>query len=352
MNRNAENRGRDFGADAVRIAALFMVLWVHFFLRNGFYYSKVTDAGGFFTVMWRIVCMCCVPLFLMLTGYLKCGKPWDRNYYRSLLPVLCTYVLVSAIQLLYKTLILKEAASAGEWFLSLLRFELANYSWYIGMYLGLFLVSPVLNLAWRACADRRAHRGLVLTMICVTFLPATVNGTVLGNLMPEYFSSLYYATWYVIGAYIRTYQPRPRRRHLALLLLAGSALLACANIATRTEPDRFYSGMNVWYNGLIPGAMATAAFLLLYQFESENRIVQRAAAFVSDMVLELYLLSYIADSRIYVLFYGEYPLCAFLPVGILMTAAVFLLTFLPAMGVNRLSRWICGRRKGAGIGQG
>ena len=43
---------RDFGADIVRITALFMVLWLHFYLRNGFYYTEITDLSGFIAVMF------------------------------------------------------------------------------------------------------------------------------------------------------------------------------------------------------------------------------------------------------------------------------------------------------------
>ena len=52
MDKNIEKKtlkadDRDFGADVVRIAAGIMVLTLHFFLRNGFYYRELT---GFFGI--------------------------------------------------------------------------------------------------------------------------------------------------------------------------------------------------------------------------------------------------------------------------------------------------------------
>ena len=117
---------RDFGADIVRITALFMVLWLHFYLRNGFYYTEITDLSGFIAVMFRPILMCCVPLFMILTGYLKCSKKWDLRYYRSLFPILVSYLLISLIHLPYKIFFQDQHASIGDWILQILRFELAN----------------------------------------------------------------------------------------------------------------------------------------------------------------------------------------------------------------------------------
>ena len=96
-------KNRDFGADVVRITALFMVLMIHYFLRNGFYYREAAGFFGFTALMLRSATLCCVPLFMMLTGYLKCGKPWNPAYYRSILPILFSYLMISLIHLPYRT---------------------------------------------------------------------------------------------------------------------------------------------------------------------------------------------------------------------------------------------------------
>lgn len=343
---HAERReDRDFGADIVRITALIMVLWLHFYLRNGFYYSEITDAAGFAAVMFRPVLMCCVPLFMMLTGYLKCSKKWDYGYYRSLLPILLSYLIISLIHLPYKALFREQTASLGEWILMIFQFELANYSWYVGMYIGLFLLSPLLNLMWASCRSRKAHLGVVLTFAALTFLPATVNETPLGSIVPAYFQSVYYITYYLLGCYIRTYRPRPKQWLCALFVLVTAAVLGGANILTRTEASNYYSGFSTAYNGLIEGVMNTAVFLFLYQFDSKKAPLRKLAAHLSGLVLEIYLLSYIADTNIYVMYYKQYPMRLYLPVGLAMTSAVFLLTYPAAFAVNRIVRRINGGRR-------
>ena len=151
------SKEREFGADLIRILALILVYWVHFYLRNGFYSSEAPGVWGFIAVLFRPVFMCCVPLFLMLTGYLKCGKEWSWKYYLSLIPILISYVLISAIHLPYKIFWLKETLTVRGWIKEFLAYELAEYGWYIGMYIGLFLLSPFLNMLWNHIKKKEAH---------------------------------------------------------------------------------------------------------------------------------------------------------------------------------------------------
>ena len=333
----ADRAPRDFGADMVRIGGLILLLWLHFYLRNGFYYQKINGFSGFAAVVFRPVFMCCVPLFMMLTGYLKCGKKWSKGYYRSLLPILISYALIALIHLFYKIFWLEQSMTAGEWILSFFRFEMANYGWYVGMYIGLFLLSPLLNMIWNSCETKRMHQMVVLTFVALTFLPSTVNDTPIGNLIPNYFQAVYYVTYYIIGCYIRTYRPKPKTFLCILFILAMGALMAWINISTRTEPGSYYSGYRVGYNGLVTGSMTTAVFLLFYRLKTESGKLRKAAAHLSGIVLEMYLLSHIADSNIYTMFYKKYPMSLYLPVGIVMTLAVFIVTYPAAFCVNRIS---------------
>ncbi len=113
--------------------------------------------------------------------------------------------------------------------------------------------------------------------------------------------------------------------------------MAWINISTRTEPGSYYSGYRVGYNGLVTGSMTTAVFLLLYRIRCGSGKIRRIAAHLSGIVLEMYLLSHIADSNIYTMFYKKYPVSLYLPVGIVMTLAVFFLTYPAAFCVNRIA---------------
>ena len=112
------------------------------------------------------------------------------------------------------------------------------------------------------------------------------------------------------------------------------------NITTRSEAANYYSGFSTGYNGLIEGLMTTTCFLFLYSFSTGKEKIRKAAAHVSGIVLELYLLSYIIDTKIYVMFYKQYSMNLYLPVGFLMVLAVFILSYPLALCVNRISKRI------------
>ena len=56
-----------------------------------------------------------------------------------------------------------------------LDFTGANYSWYIEMYIGLFLIAPFLNLAYNKLNSQKQKRILVITFVAISILPTLFN---------------------------------------------------------------------------------------------------------------------------------------------------------------------------------
>ena len=305
----------------------------------------ITDAASFIANMARPLFMTCVPLFAVLTGYLKCGKKWSGSYYRSLIPIVISWVLISGIHLVYKIVHLHQHATVGEWIVQFLGFKLADYSWYVGMYMGLFLLSPIINLAWNALKTRKGHLALVWTFVAVSFIPATINGigAMLGaeeNLLPAYFTQVYYIGYYVIGCYIKTYRPRPNRILCGVVIILVCSLHAILNMLTRDDPEEFYTGYSASYSHPFIVILVICVFLILYQVECKKYPVRLMAYGISSVVLEMYLLSYLFDSNIYVLHKGEYGAASYIWVGLLMTLAVFGCSFVAAQIVHFISKSI------------
>lgn len=340
-------KDRDFGADIIRIFALLMVFTVHVFLRDGFYFRHADGFWGFLAVSIRSFSMCCVPLFMILTGYLKCNKRWDTGYYRSLLPILASYIIISLIHLLYKLFVLRMTLTASEWLLQFMGFKLADYSWYVGMYIGLFLISPLLNLIWSGCSSRKMHAAVVLTMLSLTALPSMVNGfTNSGvNILPAYFTQIYYVTYYFLGCYFRTYRPgrlSGNRAICAVCAVSISVLNGIANVLTRQESDNFYSGYSAGYSELTVVLLSCSVFLALSGAKTERIRTKKLIAFISGISFEAYLLSYLFDSNIYPLITKAADRTLYFPVGMMMVSVVFIFSLAAAFPVNRLSRLLSG----------
>ena len=136
---------RQPGIDLLRCMGLLFVNGVHAYLYNGYYYEEQV---GFF--IWgansfKWLFFTCNGLFMLLTGYLKCEKPLNKQYYRSLLPILVGYLLTCLVTFPIRHFALGEELSLYEWLEKMVTF--GNYAWYIEMYIGLLLLSPVINLA-------------------------------------------------------------------------------------------------------------------------------------------------------------------------------------------------------------
>jgi len=343
------DKQRAFGPDVVRVLAFILLLWLHFFLRNGFYNQPVNTTAMTIAAAGRCVFMCCIPLFLMLTGYLKCGKEWKKGYYASLLPILLSWAIISVVCLWYKVCVAGQQKTAWEWLCEFFDFKLANYSWYLEMYIGLLLVSPFLNMAWNQLQTRQQHTAMVAVFAFLTFIPNTFNGITLDgehllNFLPNYWTSLYYFTYYLIGCWIRTYRPKVNP---VVCVAAAAAVALCFGVINRytggAEGD-FYEGFNISYSHLGTVTIAVFLFLGTYGLECRYSWIRKTMAVLSGVTLEMYLISCVFDQPLYVLQRGQYGAEEYLVRGLVLTGLVFAGSFLSGWLIHQISagidRWI------------
>ena len=124
-----QTKQRDFGLDLARASAGVLTLSVHFFLNSGFYEAPAAGKTMLAACVVRMLCMTCVPLFLLITGYTCVGRRWSKGYYRKLLPVLSTYVLAGAACLAFRALWQGERFGAREAVRQFTTYSAAPYGW-------------------------------------------------------------------------------------------------------------------------------------------------------------------------------------------------------------------------------
>ncbi len=282
---------RQSGIDLIRITGLFFVVGVHQFLYNRFYYEPQTGYLMWAADTFRWLFFCCNGIFMMLSGYLRCNKTDFRECYRGLIPVLIGYLLCCAI--IFPIQYLNgEKLPVMDWLTRLVTF--GNYAWYVEMYIGLVLFSPVINLGLKQMDDKT----LTWFAIIMVFATSAHNATAL-DIIPNYWSSLYPVTYYILGALIRRRQPRVK----AWMGLGGALLismgLALSSILTTDEG--FSKGFTQGYGGIWTMLTATGVFLGLYRVKV-SRGTAKVLAWASGGVFEGYLLSKIFDIWTYPMF--------------------------------------------------
>ncbi len=162
-----------------------------------------------------------------------------------------------------------------------------NYAWYVEMYIGLILFSPLINLGLKHMDNKTLGR-----FANIMVLVSSAHNLTAFDLIPNYWSSLYPVTYYILGASIRRLQPKVKAWQGI-----GIALLICAGLATAsilTTDEGFSKGFTQGYGGIWTMLTATCVFLGLYRVKV-GQGTGKVLAWLSGGVFEGYLLSKIFD---------------------------------------------------------
>lgn len=308
---------RDPGLDIIRSIALICVICVHFFLNTDFYETTVAGTRMLIMSVMRNSFMICVPLFMMLTGYLINSREVNKGYYLKIIRILYTYVMVSLVCGLFRRNVL-DSYSISETILGIFSFEAAPYSWYIEMYIGFFLLIPFLNIMYDGVDTQRKKQILVITLLLLTALPGVLNiynvkriadsqwwmmpsvELSYSKVVPSWWTNIYPITYFFLGKYLREYSIRWKPKQIAVV---GAAVYLTAGIYNyyRSYGRAFIWGSWQEYGSLIITAQTVLLFAFFIRIEYSNlpAVFRRVFSKISDLSLGAYLSSWIFDTIIY-----------------------------------------------------
>lgn len=324
---------RESGVDLFRLMGLLFVNGLHAFLYNGFYYEPQAGVAMWLANSFRWLFFGCNGMFMLLTGYLKTTRPWNRKYYRGLLAVLIGYVLTCVISYPIRYFLLGEKDGFMVWLERFYTFS--NYSWYVEMYIGLILLSPILNLALDRMQSPKEIWLLTGSVVLVTTLP-TITPL---KLLPDWWTGLYPLGYYMIGAAIRRTKPKIP----AAVGLIGAALCAfgmgLASLLT-TNGETFSKGFaQGGYGGFWTTLMVTSLFIGVYRFRAEKSTA-KVLSFCAAGVFEGYILSRLLDVWIYKAVKFWHTPESYIWIFLFVTIPVFLTSMLAGRLVHSITAWI------------
>lgn len=312
---------RNLNIDLIRVIACFLVISVHFFPNTSFYAEPIQGVSMFALTWIRDFSMICVPLFMILTGYLSRHYVYDKKHILRFAHILLVYLLSTVVCKLYRMCFLGYPFSLKEWIYGLIDFSGAPYAWYVEMYLGMLIMIPFLNAGWKSMTETGKR------MVLLGFITLSSAHTVIpGRSLFDYWAALYPIMYYFVGAYLAEHPPRIGGKWLGLLVMTASVLLALGSyildygMAFRARPFVDHSSVYV-----------LTVSVLFFQFvRSLNlsalpggicRLIQVAA----KATLPAYLVSYCFDCSLYEPFCQRVQLAAEqLPYYFLLVPADFL----------------------------
>ncbi len=298
---------RSFNLDVIRVFATICVPGIHFFMRTGFYEQPMIGLRSLAGAVVQAVTYCGVPLFMILSGYLKKNKKADVHHYCTIVPVLVSYIVCYAMIVAYKLGFEHLQMSVRQILSDFLNYT-NSYAWYIEMYIGLFLLMPLINGGWNALQTKRQKRFVLLTLLVLTIFPYTFNvGEMLGTyprrLLPGWWEGSYPLAYYCMGAYLRDYgavidwreNAVKKQRTAAFFTAAAAAVLTAALYAKQINEGHKWSFRYNQYSALLVFILSVAIFSFLLTFRTQQDWLKKVMSHLASRSLDIYLLSYIAD---------------------------------------------------------
>ena len=310
-----KSNSRSVKMDIIRIFALYTVTGIHFFLFTKYLSHPINSPRMYIMTIMRTFFMICVPLFIMLSGYLMKNKKLNGRYYLGIIKTLGIYLLASVANYLYRILYLKENISVLSLGTGIFNFSIAPYAWYVEMYIGLFLLIPFLNLIYNNLESKNHKLALIATMIFMTSLPNVVN--VWGfstpgffampsasnnyiSLIPSWWNDFYPVTYYFIGCYLREYGLEISAKKNVFLIAASVLAGGIFNIY-RSYPTTFVGGSWQTWGSIINVVNATLVFGLLLKINDSKipAVLHKPLNVLSNLTFGAYLMSWIFDDFFY-----------------------------------------------------
>jgi surface polysaccharide O-acyltransferase-like enzyme len=170
------------------------------------------------------------------------------------------------------------------------------------MYIGLYLIIPFINIILNTI-DQKIYNILILVLALLVAIPAAFNPIIelypFSSLIhfPNWWQPVYPILYYIIGAYIRKYNPKVNRK-LCIAIAFFLAIMQTLILIWTQQPK-----VNNWfltnYATLFMVIQSAAIFLALYNFDFKSSVIRTAFKIVSSLTLEIYLFSALTDSVLY-----------------------------------------------------
>ncbi len=311
MNKTLTHRGgtslsttRSFGLDLIRAFAIFSVIGNHFFtLNTPFITSPFVGGSMFLQSVSLSIFLSGVPLFLMLTGFLNSNKFISRTYYSGIFKVIISYLFFAILSLLYMRYYLSEDLSLRSSIGKILRFNAVPYGWYIKMWIGLFLLTPFLNVLYKGLPNKRQRQLLIITLASMTFLPDLTNRFGF-YIFPDFWKQCFPITYYFIGSYIREYKPKINKIIAFFIIIAIGLFSPLYTVffnpgypLTRIMGGAF---------DIFGAFSAILLYLIMYDVQCSTKWLKKLIYWISLLSLDMYLCCWIFDSMIYPYFINRY----------------------------------------------
>lgn len=285
---------RNLSIDLIKVVAFCLVVTVHFFLNTEYYNIPLWGVGMFIATYVRNFAMSCVPLFVITTGYLMQEKTLKKGYYFGVVRTVIIFLIAETGCMIYDSIVFEKS------FLSQIKtIGIAHYSWYIDMYIGLFLIIPFLNLAYNGLNSQKQKFILVLSFTAITIIIPSLFS--MFKCTQGWWSVVYPLAYYYTGCYLKEYGLKLKTWQGISIVLASNLLLSLVMFIIFKKHTSQNSPLT-GHNSVFVYITTVALFFILLKTESKiekSKIRKSIVTSISRLTLGAYLISYVVDDIVY-----------------------------------------------------
>ena len=282
--------------ELLRIAAMVMIVVLHYFVKGGAELSLAEDMGAVNLILWAVkgLCIVAVNLYVLISGYFLLEAKWRISKLIALwVQVLFYSIGVPAVCFLFG---LADVRQWGvyDWINVIFPVQMEHY-WFITAYVIFYLFVPVLSAGVKQLTKKQ-HQLAIAGLLLVFSVPKTVLPVLIPTDHYGYDFG-WFLCLFMIASYIRLYGIpflNNKRRAWGVYLgsVAGVWLISviCAFLSRRGLPLAYMMDMSYCYNHFLVLTAAIGLFFVFRDLKIPEGMLSRMICKVSPYTLGVYLL--------------------------------------------------------------
>lgn len=326
----AKTETRNHGIDILRVIATIIIIMFHILSQGGILKSWNGTVGGEALWFFQVICFCGVNLFALISGYVGLSAKHKTQGILSLWLQVCFYSVLSVLLVSLFRFDSFSVTSLLKAFVPVITSE----NWYFTAYFALFFLMPVLNELIEK-ADRATLKKTFFAAVVIFMIMETINSVAEFGVRVGY-SVLWLALLYLIGAYIKKYNPLSSFSSkkcvigfFACVILTFLSKLLILLVTWWLTGTASHSTKFITYTS--PLMVLQAVFLLqLFSQMSVPHKLSRVVSFFVPMTFGVYIIHTTGFVYRHLLidafsFVNEYPFILTIGISVLATLSIFLI---------------------------
>lgn len=295
------NKIRESNFELMRIISMFFIVLFHTLAYSGFL-AHSNGGMSLLLIFIRGITLVHVNSFILLSGYFQCKQRFKLRKIISLINATWFYkVVILGIFLIFGLFTIQPDNT--EILRTLLPLDYGIY-WFIGNYIVLYLISPILNNVINTSTKEQSRRVIVILLLIVSILSLITVDCFYNNNYGRSLST--FILLYFVGAYLRNYPidtnyfmkpfTKVARRTIYIITIIICAIIGtlCYNVGQQlmglgsiaSECGHILDYLSSSYSSPIVLLQTLCYFLLFASFKFKNKLIN----IISGCTIGVYLI--------------------------------------------------------------